>query len=105
MAFSKNIATYPASIVKLFEIGTLATQDYKVPCESSKEAHKVRMLLNGVSYAIRQTQDHPLLPHCGKKQLTISRNNEVVFRMPENSPLKAFGDQLLAKAEQANKGA
>lgn len=98
MAFSKHLESYPAEILELFKRGCTES-NYTIPCESRKEADKLRLCLYQVKYAILHQDSHPLKSAAASRQLSISRNNEVIFRSPEDSPLAAWGAKLLAASK------
>jgi hypothetical protein len=80
----------------------MSDETFTIPCDSIKEAQKLRLCFHQIKYATLHTPDHPLKKLVTAKQIIITRNNEVAFRSPADSPLQAWGEKLLLAAEAAN---
>ena len=102
MSFSPHFSSYPPAFIELYERGIKADSNFIIPCSDAKEASRVRMIFHGIKYAIRKAKEHPLKDSLGAKQIIITKNHEVIFRSPCDSPLQHKGEALLAAALAAN---
>ena len=102
MAFSKNLAAYPPAFVELFEVGINAPGDFIVPCADKKQADRTRLLFYGIKSAIIHNKQHPLNALAGSKTILITKNNEVLFRLPCDTERQIEGESLLSAALAAN---
>ena len=102
MAFSSNLSAYPPAFIELFESGLLAEGTFIIPCNTKAQADRTRMLFYGIKGAIKKAKEHPLRDEVDKKQIIVNKNNEIIFRLPSESPREWEGQSLLAAAKAAN---
>lgn len=102
MAFSKSLSAYPPAYLELYETAMASEGNFLIPCESAKQADRTRLIFYGIKYAIRNTKGHPLAEQIDSKQIVITRNHEVLFRLPSESPREVEGQRLLEAAKAAN---
>lgn len=102
MAFSKSLSAYPPAYLELYETAMAAEGNFLIPCESAKQADRTRLIFYGIKHAIRHTKGHPLTEQIDAKQIVITRNHEVLFRLPSESPREVEGQRLLEAAKAAN---
>lgn len=102
MAFSKSLTAYPPAFLELYEKAMSVDGSFTIPCQSRAQADRTRMIFYGIKHAIRNTKGHPLADQIDAKQIIITKNNEVKFRLPSESPRELEGQLLLQAALNAN---
>ena len=102
MAFSRSLSAYPPAYIELYETAMKADGNFLIPCQSRPQADRTRMIFYGIKHAIRHTKGHPLFDSLDSKQIVVTRNNELLFRLPSESPREAEGQSLLQAALAAN---
>jgi len=102
MAFSRSLTAYPPAFIELYEKAMATDGNFVIPCRDRAQADRTRMIFYGIKHAIRHTKNHPLADSIDSKQIIITKNNEVKFRLPSESPRELEGQQLLQAALNAN---
>ena len=102
MAFSRSLTAYPPAYLELYEKAMTVDGNFTVPCLDRKQADRTRLIFYGIKYAIRATKGHPLSDILDSKQIIITKNHEVKFRLPSESPREFEGQALLQAALAAN---